>query len=133
MTLATGTRLGPYEILSPLGAGGMGEVYRAHDAAARARGRGQALPPSLAADADRRRRFEQEAKAAARINHPNILQVYDVGEHDGQLYVVTELLEGGTLRERMAAGPIPGAQGSRDRDRARSRARGGARRGHCPP
>jgi hypothetical protein len=107
MTLATGTRLGPYEILSPLGAGGMGEVYRAHDARLAREVAVKALPPSLAADADRRRRFEQEAKAAARINHPNILQVYDVGEHDGQLYVVTELLEGGTLRERMAAGPIP--------------------------
>ncbi len=101
MSLASGTRLGPYEILAPLGAGGMGEVYRARDTRL---GRGVAikvLPAAFSADPDRLRRFEQEARAASALNHPNILAIYDVGTHGGEPYVVSELLEGETLRERL--------------------------------
>jgi eukaryotic-like serine/threonine-protein kinase len=107
MTLATGTRLGPYEIISPLGAGGMGEVYRARDTRL---GRDVAIKvlPSLSADDEQRLlRFEQEACAAGALNHPNILAIHDVGKQDGSPYVVSELLEGETLRERMAAGALP--------------------------
>jgi serine/threonine protein kinase len=107
MTLTAGTRLGPYEVLSPLGAGGMGEVYRAHDARL---GRDVAikiLPEGFAADADRLRRFEQEARAAAALNHPNILHILDVGTDGPTSYVVAELLEGQTLREKLAAGALP--------------------------
>jgi TolB-like protein/Flp pilus assembly protein TadD len=101
MTLATGTRLGPYEILAPLGAGGMGEVYRARDTRLGREVAVKVLPESLSADSDRLHRFEQEAKAASLLNHPNITAVYDVGTHDGAPYVVSELLEGATLRERL--------------------------------
>src|SRR5690242_7902781 len=94
MPLAPGTRFGPYEIVAPLGAGGMGEVYRARDARL---GRDVALkilPAEVAADASRRQRFEQEARAVAALNHPNIVAIYDVGEG----YIVTELVEGESLR-----------------------------------
>ena len=104
--LTSGTRLGPYEIVAPLGAGGMGVVYRARDARLGREVAVKVLPAALAGDADRLRRFETEARAAARLNHPNILQVYDVGQHDGHPYLVTELLEGETLRERLALGPL---------------------------
>ena len=103
MTIAAGTKLGPYEIVAPVGAGGMGEVYRARD---QRLGRDVAikvLPASLSRDAERMRRFEQEARATAALNHPNILAVFDIGTHDGSPYLVTELLEGETLRERMQA------------------------------
>ena len=99
MPLSAGTRLGPYEILAPLGAGGMGEVYRARDTRLGREVAVKVLPASFAADGDRLRRFEQEARAAGMLNHPNILAVYDVGTHEGSPYVVTELLEGETLRE----------------------------------
>jgi serine/threonine protein kinase len=98
MPLSTGTRLGPYEIVGPLGAGGMGEVYRARDPL----GRDVAikvLPGTVSADVDRLRRFEREARAAAALNHPNILAVYDIGTHDGSPYVVSELLDGQTLKQ----------------------------------
>jgi serine/threonine protein kinase len=101
--LTSGTRLGPYEVVATLGAGGMGEVYRARDGRLRRDVAVKVLPATLVGDADRLRRFENEARAAARLNHPNILQIHDVGQHDGHPYLVTELLEGETLRERLAA------------------------------
>ena len=106
MPLAAEARLGPYEILARLGAGGMGDVYRARDPRL---GRDVALkilPPSFSSDADRLRRFEHEAKAAGLLNHPNITAVYDVGTHEGSPYIVSELLEGETLRGRLGAGPL---------------------------
>ena len=107
MSLAAGTRLGPYEILGLIGAGGMGEVYRARDERLRREVAVKVLPASLSTDANRLRRFEQEAHAAGTLNHPNITAVYDVGTHEGSLYVVSELLEGETLRSRLAGGPLP--------------------------
>jgi serine/threonine protein kinase len=107
MLLCSGTRLGPYEIVAVLGAGGMGEVYRARDPRL---GRDVAIkvrPASFSADPDRLRRFEQEARAAARLNHPNILTVHEIAAHDGQPYVVSELLEGETLRTVIERGPMP--------------------------
>ena len=98
MTLEAGARLGPYEILSPIGAGGMGEVYRARDPRLGREVAIKVLPASYADNADRLRRFEQEAKAAGILNHPNITAVLDIGTHDGAPYVVQELLEGETLR-----------------------------------
>ena len=106
MTLTSGTQLGPYEIQSPLGAGGMGEVYRARD---NRLGRDVAikvLPAVFSSDQDRLRRFEQEARAAAALNHPNILAVYDIGSYQEAPYLVTELLEGETLRQRMQSRPV---------------------------
>ena len=107
MALAPGTILGQYEIRSPLGAGGMGEVYRAHDTRLDREVAIKVLPESLTTDPDRLRRFEQEARAAAALNHPNILAVYQMATHDGVSYMVTELLDGETLRERLRRGPIP--------------------------
>jgi hypothetical protein len=107
MSLAAGTRLGPYEVLSPLGAGGMGEVYRARDPRL---GRDVAIKVVAgdeAPSAEHQRRFEQEARAVAALRHPHILAVHDVGSHEGRPYVVFELLEGETLRERLARGPLP--------------------------
>ncbi|MGE5278280.1 MAG: protein kinase domain-containing protein [Acidobacteriota bacterium] len=104
MTFAAGSNLGPYEILAPLGAGGMGEVYRAKDARLKREVAIKVLPASFAKDVDRLRRFEQEAQAAGSLNHPNILAIYDVGTHDGSPYVISELLEGDTLRAGLAGG-----------------------------
>ncbi|MBA2338954.1 MAG: protein kinase [Pyrinomonadaceae bacterium] len=101
MTLETGTRIGRYEIKSLLGAGGMGEVYRARDPKINRDVAIKVLPPDFSDDAVRLARFEQEARAAGTLNHPNILSIYDVETHDGAPYVVSELLEGGTLREQM--------------------------------
>ena len=106
MTLPAGTKLGPYEILSPLGAGGMGEVYRAKDPRLGRDVAIKVLPPSFAQDADRLRRFEQEARAAGVLNHPNLTAVHDIGTHDGSPYVVQELLEGETLRAALAGGRL---------------------------
>ena len=105
--LAAGTKLGPYEILGSLGAGGMGEVYRAHDSRL---GRDVAikiLPESFAQESERMHRFEQEARAIAALNHPNVLAIFDFGSHQGTPYLVSELLEGETLRERLKGGPLP--------------------------
>ena len=102
MSLASGARLGPYEIVAPLGAGGMGEVYRAKDPRLGRDVAIKVLPASFSTDADRLRRFEQEARAAGLLNHPNITAVYDIGAHDGAPYVVSELLEGETLRAELA-------------------------------
>ncbi len=114
MSLAPGVRLGAYEIVSLIGSGGMGEVYRARDTRLGRDVAIKVIPPAYSADADRLQRFEQEARAAALLNHPNILAVFDVGTHDpstgtgpGAPYIVSELLEGETLRDRLAAGPLP--------------------------
>ena len=107
MSLTSGAKLGPYEIQSPLGAGGMGEVYRARDSRL---GRDVALkilPESFARDGERLRRFEQEAHSVAALNHPNILAVFDTGQHNGSPFLVSELLEGETLRAILDRGPLP--------------------------
>ncbi len=106
MALSSGTRLGPYEILAPLGAGGMGEVYRARDTRLERDVAVKVLPSSFSADPDRLARFEQEARAASQLNHPNIVTVHDFGTHEGSPYVVQELLEGETLGERLQGGPL---------------------------
>ena len=106
MTLAPGTRLGPYEIVASLGAGGMGEVYRARDAKLNRDVAIKVLPPGLAADTDARARFEREAMAVAALSHPNILAIHDFGEASGQHFAVMELLEGQTLRQALEAGPL---------------------------
>jgi eukaryotic-like serine/threonine-protein kinase len=100
-----GARLGPYEIVSALGAGGMGEVYRARDPRLGRDVAIKVLPTAFSADAGRLKRFEQEARAAAALNHPNILAVYDIGTDAGAPFIVSELLEGDTLRDRVNGGP----------------------------
>src|ERR1700682_3840144 len=107
MTLANGTRPGPYEILAPIGAGGMGEVYRARDERLKRDVAVKVLPASYSQDADRLRRFEREARAAGVLNHPNITAVNDSGTHDDAPYVVQELLEGETLRVALSGGKLP--------------------------
>jgi len=105
-SLALGTKLGDYEVQALLGAGGMGEVYRARDARLRREVAIKVLPAVVSSHTDRLRRFEQEAQAAAALNHPNILAVYQMGEYQGSLYIVSELLEGETLREQIRRGRI---------------------------
>jgi Tol biopolymer transport system component/tRNA A-37 threonylcarbamoyl transferase component Bud32 len=107
MTLAAGTKLGPYEILSPLGAGGMGEVYKARDAKLGRNVAVKVLPEGLATDADSLSRFEREARAVAALSHPNILSIFDFGRQEGIAFAVMELLDGETLRERLSAGALP--------------------------
>jgi Tol biopolymer transport system component len=107
MTLSAGTKLGPYEILAPIGAGGMGEVYRARDPRLGREVAIKVLPATFSQDADRLKRFEQEARAAGILNHPNITAVHDIGTANGAPYIVTELLEGETLRARLLAGSLP--------------------------
>src|SRR5438034_11334352 len=107
MSIAPGTRLGPYEILAPIGAGGMGEVYRGRDTRLARDVAIKVLLPNFTADPDRLRRFEAEARATSQLNHPNILAIYDLGTHNGSPYIVSELLEGETLRERLAGGSLP--------------------------
>src|SRR6266511_2994272 len=104
MTLVAGARLGSYEIVAPLGAGGMGEVYRARDPKLGREIAIKVLPGEVASDADRRQRFEQEARSASALNHPNILTIYDIGEADGTTYIAMELVEGKTLRELVVSG-----------------------------
>jgi len=104
--LTSGLKLGPYEIQNSLGAGGMGEVYRARDARLGRTVAIKVLPASFSADRDRLQRFIQEARAAAGLNHPNILSIFDIGEDQGAPYIVCELLEGETLREKLRTGPI---------------------------
>ncbi len=107
MNLAVGAKLGPYEILGSLGSGGMGDVLRARDARLGRDVAVKVLPASVAENQERLRRFEREARAAGVLNHPNLLAVYDVGTHDGQPYIVSELLEGDTLRALLRGGPLP--------------------------
>ena len=107
MPLAFGAKLGPYEIQSQLGAGGMGEVYRARDTRLKRDVAIKILPESFAPDADRLRRFEQETQAVAALNHPNILALYDVGHHNAAPFLVSELLEGETLRALLDRGHLP--------------------------
>jgi eukaryotic-like serine/threonine-protein kinase len=106
MALTPGTKLGPYEIQSPLGAGGMGEVYRARDARLNRDVAIKILPASFSVDPERLQRFAQESRAAAALNHPNILSIYDIGNDRGAPYVVSELLEGETLRDRLRNGAL---------------------------
>jgi WD40 repeat protein len=107
MPLTPGTRLGPYEVIVAIGAGGMGEVYRARDTRLGREVAVKVLPSSFSADRDRLRRFEQEARAAGALNHPNILAIHDIGTHAGAPFIVSELLEGETLRQRLAESPVP--------------------------
>jgi serine/threonine-protein kinase len=106
VSIPAGTRLGPYEVLGLLGAGGMGEVHRARDTRLGREVAIKTLPAGLATDPERLRRFEIEAKAASQLSHPNIVSVYDIGTTDGQPYIVSELLDGETLRERLGRGPL---------------------------
>src|SRR5579864_413793 len=106
MALTSGTKLGPYEIQSSIGAGGMGEVYKARDKRLNRDVAIKVLPTSFSADPDRLQRFAQEARAAAALSHPNILSIFDIGEDGGAPYVVSELLEGETLRDRLRNGPL---------------------------
>jgi serine/threonine protein kinase len=107
--LSTGTRFGPYEILSPLGAGGMGEVYRARDTRLGREVAVKVLPEEFASDPERRARFEKEARALAALNHPSVVAIYDVGEADGRMFLVSELVAGAPLRETI----VPGGSGGR--------------------
>ncbi|MGA7237779.1 MAG: protein kinase [Bryobacteraceae bacterium] len=105
--LSPGTQIGPYEVQSLLGAGGMGEVYRARDARLNRTVALKILPSQVAADPGRRQRFEQEARSASALNHPNIVSVYDIGEQDGLAFIVSELIEGESLRDVIKRGPLP--------------------------
>jgi eukaryotic-like serine/threonine-protein kinase len=106
MKLAAGSHVAHFQIVAPIGAGGMGEVYRARDPRLNRDVAIKVLPESLSRDADRLLRFSQEARAAAALNHPNILAVYDVGTHDSAPYIVSELLDGATIREQLKQGPV---------------------------
>jgi len=106
MPIASGTRIGPYEIHASIGAGGMGEVYRAHDSRLGRDVAVKILPDSFSSDQDRLYRFEQEARAVAALNHPNILAIHDVGQHNGSRFLVSELLEGESLRDALDGGPL---------------------------
>src|SRR5215510_154920 len=107
MKIAPGSRFDHYEIISSLGAGGMGEVWRARDTRLDRDVAIKLLPAEFAKDADRLRRFEQEARATSTLNHPNILTIYDIGSHDGSPFIVAELLEGEVLRAQLNGGPLP--------------------------
>src|ERR1700722_5905235 len=107
MALSPGTKLGPYEIIAVAGAGGMGEVYRARDSRLNREVAVKVLPPAFARDADRLSRFQQEAQAVASLSHPNIMAVHDFGDYEGSPYIVAELLEGETLRDRLRGGALP--------------------------
>jgi hypothetical protein len=107
MALTSGTKLGPYEIVAPLGAGGMGEVYRARDTRLGRDIAIKVLPAAFARDPERLRRFETEARAIATLDHPNILSIHDIGQHEGAPYLVSECLEGHSLREELSSGALP--------------------------
>jgi serine/threonine protein kinase len=107
VTIAAGTKLGPFEILSPLGAGGMGEVYRARDSRLGRDVAIKVLSAEFAADADRRKRFEQEARSASALNHQNIVTIHDIGSEGATVYIAMELVDGRTLRETLHGGPLP--------------------------
>src|SRR5512145_1568371 len=107
MSLAPGTKLGPYEIIAPLGAGGMGEVYRARDTRLGREVAIKVLPQHLSANAEVRARFEREAKTVSSLNHPNICTLFDVGRERDTDYLVMELIDGETLAHRLAKGALP--------------------------
>src|ERR1700757_2923899 len=107
MPLISGTKLGPYEIVGPLGAGGMGEVYRAKDTRLDRTVAVKILPAHLSNDPVRKQRFEREAKTISNLNHPHICVLYDVGHQDGTDYLVMECVEGETLAKRLEKGPLP--------------------------
>src|SRR5438874_2039323 len=107
MTIEAGKSLGNYQVVAAIGAGGMGEVYRARDAKLGRDVAIKVLPAAFSENSERLRRFEQEAQAAGALNHPNILVIHHIGIHDGAPYIVSELLEGETLRERMAGSVLP--------------------------
>src|SRR5215472_7405346 len=106
MPLSSGSKLGPYEIVAPIGAGGMGEVYRARDTRLERSVAIKILPGHLSVSPDAKQRFEREARAISSLNHPNICTLYDVGHHDGTDYLVMEYLEGESLAERLKRGPL---------------------------
>jgi eukaryotic-like serine/threonine-protein kinase len=110
MALTSGTKLGPYEIQSPLGAGGMGEVYRARDRRLERTVAVKVLPSHLSDNSEAKQRFDREARAISSLNHPNICTLYDVGHQNGIDYLVMEFLEGETLADRLARGPLPPEQ-----------------------
>src|ERR1700693_4302355 len=105
--LPPGTKLGPYEIVAPLGAGGMGEVYQARDSRLGRIIAIKILPPELASDSDRLHRFEREARSTSGLNHPNIVTIYDLGQDGSTHYIAMEMIEGKTLRELLAGGSLP--------------------------
>src|SRR5579884_1513442 len=107
MTLALRSKLGPYEIIAPLGAGGMGEVYRARDTRLDREVAVKILRADVAGDPDRRARFEREARTVAALSHPNIVALYEVGSTEGVDYTVSELVDGESLRAVLQAGPLP--------------------------
>src|ERR1700693_2245115 len=107
VNLAAGTRLGPYEVLGPLGAGGMGEVYRARDERLSRSVALKVLPGEISTDKSRLERFEKEARAASSLNHPNIVTIYDIGTSDSIAYIAMELVEGKTHRDLLQAGSTP--------------------------
>ena len=107
MPLAPGTRLGPYEITAALGAGGMGEVYRARDRRLERTVAIKVLPAQFSADVARKQRFEREAKTISQLNHPHICTLHDIGSQDGIEYLVMECVEGETLAKRLEKGPLP--------------------------
>src|SRR5579864_7456209 len=107
MALTPGTRLGPYEIQSALGAGGMGEVYRARDTRLERTVAVKILPAPLSSSAELKARFEREARAVSSLNHPHICHLYDIGSQDGTAYLVMEYLEGETLADRLRKGALP--------------------------
>src|SRR5215469_1670473 len=110
MALTSGTKLGPYEIQSPLGAGGMGEVYRAHDPRLDRTVAIKVLPSHLSSDADLKQRFEREARTISKLSHPHICTLHDIGNQEGIAYLVMEYVEGETLEQRLARGPLSPSQ-----------------------
>src|ERR1700687_2560357 len=107
MTLSAGTRLGAYEVLAPLGAGGMGEVYRARNTRLGREVAIKVLPAELASDTERLRRFEKEARSASSLNHPNIVTIYDIGSADSVSFIAMELVDGSSLRQLLVGDPVP--------------------------
>src|SRR5215469_10960682 len=107
MALTSGAKVGPYEIIAPLGAGGMGEVYRARDTRLERTVAIKILPSHLSSDPGHKQRFEREAKTISSLNHPHICVLHDIGQQDGTDYLVMECVEGETLAKRLERGPLP--------------------------
>ena len=133
MTIAAGSRLGPYEVMGLLGAGGMGEVYRARDTRLERTVAVKVLPTHLSESPEIRERFDREAKTISQLSHPNICTLYDVGHQDGIDYLVMEYLEGETLSERLRKGPLPIEQVLRYGVEIAGAPGPGAPAGHRPP